>query len=197
MSQKLSPEYWNERYLNNTSPWDTGSITAPLKTYFYQLKDKTISVLIPGAGNAYEAEYLVNNGFTNVFVCDIATEPLNNLKKRCPAFKSENLLLIDFFELKEQFDLIVEQTFFCALDPKLRKNYFEKMEELLNPGGKLVGLLFDDLLNTDHPPYGGSKEEYLSYIGPGFKINTFEHCHNSIMPRAGRELFINLELKTV
>jgi len=197
MNQILSPAYWNERYLNNDFGWDAGSITTPLKTYFDQLTNKDLFILIPGAGNAYEAEYLVDKGFTNVFVCDIAQEPLSNLKKRCPAFREENLLLVDFFELSTKFDLIIEQTFFCALDPSLRKKYFDKMNSLLKPGGKLVGVLFDDILNADKPPFGGTKKEYLSYIDSSFKINTFEACYNSIKPRKDRELFINLELRTL
>ncbi len=194
MTQPLSPKYWNDRYLTNDFGWDSGSITTPIKTYFDQLSNKDSFILIPGAGNAYEAEYLVNKGFTNVFVCDIAPEPLNNLKKRCPAFKEENLFLVDFFELNTQsYDLIIEQTFFCALDPSLRKKYVEKMSALLKPGGKLVGVLFDDVLNKDKPPFGGNKEEYLSYIDPAlFKIKVLEPCYNSIKPRQGRELFINL-----
>jgi len=99
VSQLLSAEYWNERYLNNDFSWDAGAITTPLKTYFDQLTNKDLKILIPGAGNAYEAEYLIESGFTNVYVCDIALEALKNLKKRCPAFKSENLLLLDFFQL--------------------------------------------------------------------------------------------------
>ncbi|WP_317897177.1 methyltransferase [Aurantibacillus circumpalustris] len=200
MISKLDEKYWSDRYRNNDFGWDTGAITNPLKKYFDQLSNKEISILIPGAGNAYEAEYLVNNGFTNVYVCDLSEEPLKNLKKRCPAFKNENLLLLDFFKLRQSpfeqsaltFDLIVEQTFFCALNPSLRKKYFEKMSTLLNPGGRLVGVLFDDVLNKDHPPFGGNKEEYLAYIDSSFKIKTFEKCYNSIKPRENRELFINL-----
>ena len=108
-------------------------------------------------------------------------------------------MLLDFFKVNdvtsnavEKYDLIIEQTFFCALDPKLRPDYFQKVEELLNPGGKLVGVMFDDKLNTDKPPFGGNKEEYLTYIGSGLKIKTFERCYNSIKPRKDRELFINL-----
>ena len=193
MNHNLSPKYWNDRYLHDDFSWDVGYVSTPLKVYFDQLQNKELKILIPGAGNAYEAEYLVNNGFSNVYVCDIASEPLKNLQERCPVFKSEHLLLIDFFELNNiRFDLIIEQTFFCALDPSLRKKYFEKMYSLLNPQGKLVGLLFDDALNTDKPPFGGSKEEYLGYFTSLFKINSFDSCYNSIKPREGRELFINL-----
>lgn len=193
MNSDLSIDYWNNRYLQNDFGWDIGSISTPLKEYIDQLVDKTISILIPGAGNAYEAEYLVEKGFTNVYVCDFANQPLINLRKRCPAIKEENLLCLDFFEIKGmKFDLIVEQTFFCALHPSLRQKYFLKMKELLKPGGKLVGLLFDDKLNNDKPPFGGSKEEYTRYFKGLFKIHVYGACYNSIKPREGRELFINL-----
>ncbi|MBL7933716.1 MAG: methyltransferase [Bacteroidia bacterium] len=198
MSPNLNEEYWTKRYQDNDAGWDIGYVSPPLKKYFDQLTDKKIKILIPGAGNSYEAEYLVNNGFENVYVCDLSAEPLNNLLQRCPKIKKENLIHCDFFELNKQalgitFDLIVEQTFFCALNPALRKKYFQKMSELLNPGGHLIGLLFDDTLNTDKPPFGGNKAEYLDYIGEDFIIRCFERCYNSIIPRQGRELFMNLQ----
>ena len=129
MSPDLTETYWNNLYLDRQSPWDLGSISTPLKEYFDQLKNKNISILIPGAGNAYEAEYLINNGFENVYVCDFAEEPLKNLLRRCPQIKQSNLLQTDFFEIKDlNFDLIIEQTFLCALDISLRQKYFEKVK---------------------------------------------------------------------
>ena len=203
MNTPLDSEYWNSRYLNNEAAWDTGEITTPLKTYFDGLSDKEMYILIPGAGYGYEAEYLFNAGYKNVFVCDIALAPLEAIQKRCPGFNSSNLLLQNFFELdlnsdvpyKKGFDLIVEQTFFCAIDPKLRPKYFPQIKNLLCNNGRLVGVMFDDVLNIDKPPFGGSKTEYQSYFKGLFKTNKFESCYNSINPRAGRELFINLEKK--
>lgn len=193
MKQPLNKKFWTDRYISNDIGWDTGGITTPLKEYFDQLTDKNILILIPGAGNAYEAEYLFNKGFRNVSVIDISEEPLNNLRKRLPEFPSKHLILTDFFDHKRQYDLIVEQTFFCALDPALRNNYAKKMYELLKPGGKLVGLLFNDKLNSDKPPFGGNKEEYIQYFENFFEFKTFEPCYNSIKPREGRELFMILK----
>ncbi len=194
MGSDLGVEYWEKRYLNNDFGWDIGAISTPLRTYFDGLSNKNSSILIPGAGNAYEAEYLFNQGFEHVYICDLALTPLQNFSVRCPNFPQDHLLHIDFFILQGiKFDLIVEQTFFCALNPSLRQKYFEKVTELLNPGGHLIGLLFDDRLNADHPPFGGDKNEYLTYVHPPLKIKTFETCYNSIKPRQGRELFINLE----
>jgi hypothetical protein len=47
--------YWTNRYETESTGWDLGSPSTPLKTYFEQLKAKTLHILIPGAGNAYEA----------------------------------------------------------------------------------------------------------------------------------------------
>lgn len=189
---QLDEKYWSERYRNDRATWDAGGITTPLKEYIDQLNDKQVRILIPGAGNAYEAEYLFEQGFTNVWVMDISPEPLRNIKKRVPGFPQEHLLLEDFFKHKGIYDLILEQTFFCALQPELRTTYVEKMHDLLASGGKLVGLLFIAEFSNDEPPFGGKKEEYLECFEPHFNVRVMENSYNSIKPREGRELFINL-----
>ena len=177
--------FWNHKYLSGETGWDIGYV----KKHVDQLSDKNLKILIPGGGNSYEAEYLLEKGFTNVFVIDISSIPLNNLAERVPSFPKEHLLHSDFFELEENFDLIIEQTFFCALEPSLRDGYIQKMHSLLKPNGKLVGLLFNIPLNNDKPPFGGNKEEYLSLFEEKFKIKTMETAYNSIPQRAGNELF--------
>jgi len=188
----LDAEYWENRYLGNQLGWDIGYASTPLKTYFDQLTDKHLRILIPGAGNAYETEYLHQQGFKNIHAIDLAPSALKNLHKRIPDFPVDHLIEGNFFEHHNQYNLIVEQTFFCALHPELRKEYAAHMHRNLSPGGKLVGLLFDDALNTEHPPYGGDRNEYLAYFEPWFHIETFERCYNSIPPRSDRELFMIL-----
>lgn len=189
---ELDENFWQNKYKTNKTGWDLGEISNPLKAYFDQLTDKNLRILIPGGGNSYEAEYLFNNGFTNVFVVDLAEQPLKNIKKRVPNFPSENLLHQNFFELNNTFDLIIEQTFFCAINPNLREKYAEKVHELLAKKGKLVGLLFNAELNKDHPPFGGSKEEYENYFKPKFDIQIMESCYNSTGARKTMELFVKL-----
>jgi len=190
---ELNKDFWENKYANQDTGWDTGGITDPIKTYIDRLKSKELSILIPGAGNGYEAEYLHQNGFKNVDVIDLANHPLLNLKTRVPNFTDSQLIQGDFFELDKKYDLILEQTFFCALDPALRPAYAKKMSELLHSGGKLAGVLFDFALSETGPPFGGSREEYLQYFEPYFKIKTLEKCYNSIKPRMGNELFIIFE----
>ena len=154
------------------------------------MDDKSLSILIPGAGNAYEAEYLFKNGFKNVYVCDLAIEALQNLKKRCPDFPENQLIHGDFFSIKKQFDVILEQTFFCAIHPKLRMAYAEQIQSLLAPSGTFAGVLFNIDFPFDGPPFGGKIDEYEELFSAFFKVTTLMPCYNSTPPRKGSELFI-------
>lgn len=191
----LNKDFWDNRYKNNDIGWDLGGVSPPLKAYIDQLKDKSISILIPGGGNAYEAEYLFNKGFQNVFVVDVSQTALDNLKSRVPEFPSQQLLNQDVFELNKTFDLIFEQTFFCAINPNLRLQYVTKMNDLLSDKGKLVGLLFNAPLYKDHPPFGGSKTEYVKIFKSGFDMVLMEDAYNSHVSRMGRELFFKFVKK--
>jgi len=192
---EISPANWNKRYADKQTGWDIGSISTPLKQYFDQLTDTSLRLLIPGAGNSYEAEYLYSKGFQNVTVLDWSAEAINNFSKRVPGFSKDHVFVGDFFDHQGKYDIIIEQTFFCAINPTLRKAYAEKMSDLLDTNGRLVGVLFNTPLNVDKPPFGGDEKEYLTYFKPLFNIKVFEGCYNSINPRQGKELFINLQKK--
>lgn len=195
MENKFDKIFWESKYEKNKTGWDIGEISKPLKTYIDQLDNKSLKFLIPGGGNCYEAEYLHEQGFKNVHVIDIANQPLLNLKNRFPDFPEQNLINDDFFNQEGLYDLIIEQTFFCALNPTLRKSYVNKMYDLINTKGKIVGLLFDFELTTEGPPFGGSIIEYIELFYEKFEIKVLERCYNSIKPRDGRELFFIAEKK--
>ncbi|BCY29632.1 methyltransferase domain-containing protein [Flavobacterium okayamense] len=190
----LNKDFWENRYISNEIGWDVGEITIPLKEYIDQIENKDLKILIPGAGNGYEFDYLISNGFKNVWVVDIAKQPLENLASRNPEFKN-NFIQSDFFELNNEFDLIIEQTFFCALEPNLRSKYVDKMYSLLSKKGKIFGLLFDFELTEVGPPFGGCKEEYIELFTEKFNLKVLERAYNSIKPREGRELFFIFEKK--
>jgi methyl halide transferase len=120
---------------------------------------------------------------------------LANFAKNNPGFPANQLICGDFFKLEQRdFDYVVEQTFFCAILPEMRPDYAQKMSEILKEGGKLVGLLFGEALDLDRdgPPFGGNREEYMDYFTPHFRIVKMEECKNSIKPREGSELFIEI-----
>jgi methyl halide transferase len=190
MAEFLSQDYWNNRYEAEQTGWDLKTISPPLKAYIDQLTDKNLHILIPGCGSGHEAEYLLKNGFQNITVIDFAPLVVEKMKLYLSDYQNIKIICADFFTHTDKYDLILEQTFFCALNPDLRTKYINKMNELLTENGKLVGLLFG-VQFPKNPPFGGSREEYLSLFSNTFKINLLELCYNSIKPRQGSELFFN------
>ena len=192
--------FWQQRYESNSIQWDMGQISPPLKAYIDQLPEsaKDQMILVPGAGNAYEVGYLHEQGFTHVILVDFAPAPIEDFAKRYPDFPSEDLICADFFELSPenyQFDWILEQTFFCAINTSRRDEYVQQMAVLLKPQGKLIGLLFDRKFGGDDIPFGGSKKEYLQRFAPYFDIDIMETATNSHPARQGSELFLKLRVK--
>ncbi|MFT5886399.1 MAG: SAM-dependent methyltransferase [Arcticibacterium sp.] len=194
---ELNDAFWSNRYTSLTTGWDLGEISSPLKAYLDQIEDRDMSILIPGCGNAYEAAYILSLGFKKVTLIDISAVLVEALKIK---FQKEiasgqcELIHADFFELKGSFDLVLEQTFFCAITPILRSSYVKKMSEIIAPKGKIAGLLFE-MDKPQGPPFGGNRDEYTSLFEMSFTIKTMENCFNSISSRSGKELFVIFELK--
>ncbi len=156
---KLDEHYWEQRYIDNTTAWDLGVVSPPLKHIIDNIMDKNARILIPGAGSAHEATYLLSKGFIDVTVLDYATTPIETLKKKV---RDDRLKIIqeDFFEHDGSYDIILEQTFLCALESRFRESYPKKIHELLNKNGSLRGVLFNFNAERPEPPYGGNKQEY-------------------------------------
>ena len=131
---KLDKTYWNNRYKENEIGWDIGTISPPLKAYFNQLANKELKIIIPGCGNAYEAEYLVENGFKNVFLVDVSPLALESFSQRVPHFPKENLICDDFEEIKSFID-----TKYLKFNQTVRKQAAQKFITCRNC--KFSGLL--------------------------------------------------------
>jgi len=191
----LDQAYWDAQYKAKATGWDLGIVSPPIQEFIDTIQDKNSAILIPGGGNSYEAEYLLQQGFTNITVIDIAPTLVEVLQQKFVNHPAVKIILGDFFEHQGQYDWIIEQTFFCALPPTMRPKYVWKMHQLLAPKGKIVGLLFNREFE-EGPPFGGNKAEYTNLFKGAFTIQKMEVCTNSVAPRANSELFIELEKNT-
>jgi len=189
MKTEFNVEYWDNLFSENKIGWDIGYVSPPIKEYFDQVKDKNLKILIPGAGNAYEAEYLHKNDFSNVYVLDFSEKAIKSFKKRCPDFPANKIIKQDFFSFNQTFDLIIEQTFFTSFHPSKRSVFVKKIHSLLNNNGKYLGLFFTHEFGKNYPPFGATKETYKQLFGSLFTIKTLKIASNSIKPRREREFF--------
>jgi methyl halide transferase len=193
----LDKNYWKNRWQTESTPWDAGEATTPIREFVDYLveknTDRNLRILIPGAGSGHEAIYFYRHDFYNITVCDWAEEAIEKLKKQLPELKKSQLIVGDFFDLTGTFDIIIEQTFFCAIDPTLRPKYAQKCFELLDTEGSIYGVLFNQNFPFQGPPFGGTVEEYRYYFEPYFEIHSLNECKNSIKPRMGTELWISFK----
>ncbi len=183
----LDESYWDARYKNNTAAWDIGYVSPPMKTYIDSLTNKELEILIPGCGNTYEAEYLLQLGFRHITVIDIAPAVVDKLQLKFAGNACIQIVCGDFFAHEGQYDLILEQTFFCALPPAMRPRYVAKMHRLLKDDATLAGVLFNRSFD-DGPPFGGNQQEYEALFNSAFNSVSMQPCDHSIAPRANSEL---------
>jgi hypothetical protein len=192
----LGQTYWDNQYQSNSTGWDLGEVSPALKLFIDQIKNKNAAILIPGCGNTYEATYLLETGFTSVTVIDIAPTLVSNLISKFEDNKNITVILGDFFEHKGTYDLIFEQTFFCALPPAMRQKYVYQMHRLLSKNGTLAGLLFDRSFEVS-PPFGGSRNEYEQLFQQTFVFKTIEIATQSVVKRQNTELLFEFQKNNI
>lgn len=188
----LDANYWEAKWQNLETGWDLGQSCPAIEAYIQHNQNLADKILIPGCGNAYEADFLWNLGYRNITVLDFAPKAADYLREKFNGKEGIEVICENFFDHSGRYDLILEQTFFCALPPLMRNNYAQKMHDLLNENGRLVGVLFDRKFTQNGPPFGGSLSEYELIFKKYFQIIKLEKCENSIPARQGTEAFINL-----
>ena len=124
---------------------------------------------------------------------EIAEAPVMKFLERVADFPQDQIVTENFFRHNGQYDLIIEHTFFTAINPEKREQYARKIYDLLKPEGRMAGLLFSVEFDYEGPPYGGTEEIYRKLFEPLFDILILERAKNSIKPRADREHFILLK----
>jgi len=194
---KFNKEFWDKRWEEGQTGWDIGYPSTPLVEFMKNYPGKSDRILIPGCGNAHEAKALYDLGFHDITLLDISPTACKILSQKFGELKEIKVVCDDFFSHEGEYDLILEQTFFCALDPILRESYVKKSASLLATQGKLVGLLFATHFNSEGPPFGGTELEYKKLFEPYFNILKMEACRNSIAPREGNELWIEMEKNSI
>ena len=185
--------FWQERYLTDNTPWDIGEAAPAFVKYFDKKKNTSNEkIAVLGCGLGHDAFFLAHlsspTSHLQIYGFDFSKSAI----KFCDEIKEKNNLKnisfykVDFFKLikdrkwKNYFDLVIEHTSFCAIDPSRRKEYVDLIKYLLKPHGKLAGLFFIRPIKLGGPPFGSTEEEIRGLFKNGFMET--EKLHHESCP---------------
>ncbi len=191
--------FWNTLYESSNTPWDLSTYATPFKTYLespYAIKPCKTAVI--GCGNGHECELFLDYNFsvTGIDFADIAIQ--NTAAKfvaRGVYNTSAFTIKEDFFklDLENEFDAIVEHTFFCAINPKLRYEYVRKVVSMLKPNGYFIALWWI-MDKEDGPPFGVTQGQIFKFFQNNFDFELAYIPKDSHPSRFNSELFTVMRL---
>jgi len=168
---------WNAAYADNETPWDKGYASPPLQE-FLETNPLKGRILVPGCGAGHDVRMLGRYA-SSVRGLDISPLAIKKAESVLSA-SNESYDQADFLNLPEiyhgQFDVVVEHTFLCAIDPGDREAYVKSLLKALKPGGNYLAVFFRGV--TDYsgegPPYSISSDEIETLFANDFEI--IERC---------------------
>ncbi|EEC80035.1 hypothetical protein OsI_21722 [Oryza sativa Indica Group] len=183
---------WEKSWEAAVTPWDLGKPTPIIE---HLVKSGTLPkgrALVPGCGTGYDVVALASpeRFVVGLGISSTAVEKAKQWSSSLPNADCFTFLADDFFKWKpsEQFDLIFDYTFFCALDPSLRLAWAETVSGLLKPHGELITLIYLISDQEGGPPFNNTVTDYQKVLEPlGFKAILMEDNELAIKPRKGQE----------
>jgi SAM-dependent methyltransferase len=181
----LSPDFWDERFEREFTPWDLGGVPQALRG-FVARNGAPRTVLIPGCGNGYELVCFSEAGWDATAI-DFSPAAVSRARAQVGPWAAR-VLEADFFAWQPQgaLDLIYERAFLCALPPALRPQVAARWAELLAPGGELAGFFFFGS-SPKGPPFGIARAELEALLRPHFDLAEEGEVADSLPVFAGQE----------
>ena len=191
-------EDWQRHYDEDDLGWDLGQVAPPFVNLF---ESKTIfpgKTLVPGCGRGHEVIFLAENGF-EVTAVDFSLGAINYLKSTVQERKLKcEILHMNFFEMDAvhngTFDMVIEQTFFCAISPEQRTSYVSTVARALKQGGMLAGLFYHTG-EEGGPPFNTTREDIVKHFSDSFEIRQLTKAEDSAEQRKNKEWLVILVKK--
>ncbi|KAG8369369.1 hypothetical protein BUALT_Bualt14G0004100 [Buddleja alternifolia] len=188
----LSADGWDKCWEEGLTPWDLGSPTPVLLHLHNTGSLPKGRALLPGCGSGHDVVAIAcaERHVVGLDISDNAIKRAAQLFSGSPKAEHFTFLKTDFFTWcpTQLFDLICDYTFFCAIEPKLRSMWAQKICDLLKPDGELITLIYPIDDHEGGPPYKVSVADYEEVLRPvGFKAMNIVDNELAIPPRKGRE----------
>ncbi len=179
------PEFWETRYRDGVTPWDSGGVPPRFNVWAGSLAPGT-RVLVPGCGSGHELRLLAEAG-ADVLAIDFSPAAVA-LARQSLGRHAHRVMQADFFsfDIGSGFQAVYERAFLCALPRRLWGDYALRMAQMLRPGGELSGFFFFDD-NERGPPFGASHEALDALLNPAFRRELDEAVTGSLPVFEGKE----------
>ncbi|AZZ38020.1 class I SAM-dependent methyltransferase [Bdellovibrio sp. qaytius] len=185
-------EFWTDIYNEGNPGWDLGEPAVAFKDMIQRIKLPKSRILVLGCGAGHDAALFAEAGHV-VTAVDFSEGAIKKAKSLYSHLENLTFVQQDIFALphdwNETFDVIVEHTCFCAIDPDRRKEMVKLWRRLLHEEGQIMGVFFA-MLKRAGPPYGSSEWEIRELLKNSFHFLFWGRWRESIPRREGRELFV-------
>lgn len=182
----MDKEFWDSRYRAGNMPWDFHGVPSALLAHLQTVATPGC-VLIPGCGSGYEVRAFHERGW-EVLAIDYSPAAVERARQML-GLLADKVLPADFFTHDfggRKFDVIYERTFLCSLPPERWPAYAQRMVELLQPGGKLIGFFLYGH-EDEPPPFPLTEATALQLFGRNFPSVVDEPVLDSLPLFVGRE----------
>ena len=188
--QGYSHQDWQLHYDEDDLASDLGQDAPPFVDFLESNAIFPCKTLVPGCGRGHEVIFLAENGF-DVTALDYSIGAVNHLNSVILERKLNiKVLNLDFFELDSThdclYDLLIEQTFFCAISPSQRPLYVETVARILKKGGMIAGLFYHTG-QEGGPPFNTTRQDIIKYFSASFEIRELSQAKNSAEKRKDKE----------
>jgi len=185
---------WNQAYLDEQTPWNMNAMNPLFEKHSLKLiKESGSRWLIPGAGHGHEVSFFEAHS-KNITAFDLSPKAQSEFMKLYPQ-SSCDYKVGDFFQAPlKNFDVIIENYFFVALDPELRQKTIERIHSLLKKDGFYAGVFFTRA-SQEGPPFGLSERELRAHVQDLFEIKEWNRSPYSHSKRQDMELWVVLQKK--
>ncbi|WP_339747127.1 methyltransferase domain-containing protein [uncultured Maricaulis sp.] len=147
---------WETRFAANETPWERPDLH-PAMLAWAKAGELTPGqrVIIPGCGRSPELGFLAAHGL-DVTGADLSSTALAFQRQHLDSTGFDATLLegdVLAHRPDAPYDRVYEQTFLCAIPPRLRCDYETALCDWLKPGGHLLALFMQKDV-PGGPPYG-------------------------------------------
>jgi hypothetical protein len=196
-----TPEFWNQRFDVEFTPWDRGGVPAQLAEWLgtgnpgsgprvgpaaAAAAGHRLAALIPGCGSAHELRAFCEAGWDATAI-DFSPSAVVAAQQAAGPWAG-HIVEADFFAYQpaQPLDLIYERAFLCAMPREMWPRVAQRWAGLLPAGALLLGYFYFDN-HPKGPPFGAAREQLLELLSAHFELELDEPASDSIPVFQGKE----------